>query len=103
MKKNEIFEFDSPNGNKVKAVVVDKICYSFDEDTDRIQEKFLCYSQNRLFIYIAVTQVSYNMSENDEFGLPFTTELTTEYEYCDTIVDYCIIPELDIILKEERG
>ena len=80
MKKNDVFTFTAPNGAEVQAVAIQRLHELYDiYDGRLIVEYWLCYAQNRLFIW---------------------NERTDGDSYCaETIVDYAILPDYDKLLK----
>jgi len=85
MKKNEIFTFTAPNGVEVTAVVIEKL----RETNGLFQHTLLCYAQNRIFTYI----------EKENMGWETNWEREFLYSYGKVLVDYCILPEYDAMLK----
>ena len=80
MKKNDVFTFTASNGAEVTGVVVAQIEAILDPETyyETIEDFVdLCYAQNRLFTY---------------------------YRYAkkikEILVEYCVIPEYDELLKD---
>ena len=94
MKKNDIFTFTAPNGVEVTAVVISTVDATLPCKTDRYWTErrmlYICYGQNRLF----------TMTTKIE-GKIFCKEVGNP-EYGEIIVDYCIIPEYDEMLKTEQ-
>lgn len=70
MKPRDIFTIKTPNGVEIKAVIVNVLSKEYND--------YIAYSQNRLFIV-----------RNTE---------GTELRFIKTVVNYCIIPELDDLL-----
>lgn len=85
MKKNEIFTFTAPNGVEVTAVVIASVGFAVHIRT--AERTYLCYSQNKLFTYIEKKDI-------------YTDEVVMEYG--EVIVDYCVIPKYDAMLKTEQ-
>ena len=83
MKKNEVFDFQAPNGAELSAVVVNDTALG---GNTRI---YLCYAQNRLFEV-------YEASDIDEE----TGEEIMWLYYNGIVVEYCILPEQDKILED---
>jgi hypothetical protein len=81
MEKGTIFQCTAPNGADITAVVLS--CYN----ESQFLETNICYGQNRLFECVVLT--IYEVDDN------FKEHLTTDYMMGDTIIDYCVIPELD--------
>ena len=94
MKKNDVFTFTAPNGAKVTGVVVNLLSSSIEEGKcDYFEYRtWLCYAQNRLFSY------------NEAYGSkwPNEPEETLWARFGNTLVDYCIIPELDDLLEKHE-
>lgn len=89
MERGDIFEFTN-NGVLVRAVCISNYRMDFYENNG--YTCYLCYAQNRLFHYI------HNYSE--DFNCDTETWETQEsWEVGNTLVDYCVIPEFDEILK----
>lgn len=82
MKKNDIFTFTAPNGVKVTAVVV-HVYKTRNQWSGVIQNNYLCYAQNRLFI-------GNYFDENGTFCYKFIQH--------DIVVDYAVLPEYDELL-----
>lgn len=85
MKKKDTFKLNS-NGVESIVVVIDVI-----SGTD-YTAKYLCYSNNKLFILIEDNYPYFN-EETDQY------EANTSYMVCDTLIENCIIPEYDTILE----
>lgn len=116
MKKNEIFTFTASNGVEVTAVVVDCLgTCNFEEvvDSKHWGEKYLCYAQNRLFYYTEWTQIDKIIdddfiSANDEeidwyYAIQHHSHEVKSVECTQkVIVEYCVIPEYDEMLKTEQ-
>lgn len=95
MQKNDIFTFTAPSGAEVTAVVVAELCSTHDDIDDSLFLEYLCYSQNRLFTYGERCQ-------RENACTPEEKILTIEKEYGKVLVDYCIIPEYDALLRVEQ-
>ena len=80
MKKNDVFTFTAPNGADVQAVAIRKLHELCDVYNGHlIVEYWLCYAQNRLFIW---------------------NERTDGDSYCaEIVVDYAILPDYDNMLE----
>jgi hypothetical protein len=85
MDKGTVFSAKAPNGVEITAVVL----RSYETLYSTIN---VCYSQNRLFEYEEIPNVDY--LEN-VIGYIIGTRTTTDTRFGDTIIDYCVIPELD--------
>lgn len=85
MKKNDVFAFTAPNGVEVTGVVTAII------SSTKYQTVALCYAQNRLFTFYE--HIAYDLETGDA---------ESDYSYGEVLVDYCIIPELDEVLKNEN-
>lgn len=81
MKKDEIFTFTTPNGVEVAAVVIETVFKGTVEQLD------ICYAQNRLF----------TLKEN-KTRIQHGWETTLEYD--KIIVNYCILPDYDDVLRK---
>ena len=90
MERGSIFEF-YVNGATVRAVCID-IADRQDYYDDSGYKSYLCYAQNRLFYYIEYFTVKYNEDSLEP-------ECTSTWELGNILVDYCVIPEFDEILK----
>ena len=94
MKAKDVFEIKTPNGEVIKAVVVSKVC-TFSEfnsvGDEYITRFYLAYSQNRLFICIEEYGDFEDYTENQGKVKP---------EFCRVVCDYCVIPDLDDLLKK---
>ena len=111
MKKNETFTFTAPNGAKVTAVVVDVLEPITDQipDETMVITKHLCYAQNRLFYYEVVDSTKKVIDEDLEisedmdyyYALKYHShEVRSSREHLrEIVVEYCILPEYDIILE----
>lgn len=82
MKKNDVFTFTAPNGVKVTGIALYAI--TLFDGTTFVGNKWVCYSQNRLF-----TMMDYKEG----------IKKYEEPEYGEIIADYCIIPECDSMLE----
>ena len=92
MKKNEIFTFKAPNGVEVTAVVInlyDNAYYVQDENKVKADKMILAYAQNRL-VLLKDDRVWLN---GKYFGNLVQARI---------LVEYCIIPELDELLKKHE-
>lgn len=85
MKKNDIFNFTTPNGVEITAVVVEELNSNYSEKYNNVTKEWLCYSQNRLFTYY----------EQFELG---NGKLIKSW-YGKVLVDYAILPEYDSLLE----
>ena len=109
MERNEVFSIKVPNGNTVKAVIVQKISEECvgripivdDNDNDTGTKTgynvlYLAYSQNRLF--------SCHQFVEDYIINGQTTRVLTNdtVEYVEELVSFCTIPELDTILINNK-
>jgi hypothetical protein len=83
---NEVFTFITRNNVKLDAVCIKRIGHQYIDESDIVDNIFLCYSQNRLFKLHEI----YNI-ESKEYRIR---------DFNQTLVDYCIIPEYDKKLKE---
>ena len=92
MKKNEIFTFTAPNGVEVAAVVIYELSTDYRELTDTIVKVWLCYAQNRLFTYFEEIRRKNACTPEEE-------ESVIKTWYGTVIVDYCILPDFDAMLK----
>jgi len=80
MKKNDVFTFTAPNGAEVQAVAIQKLHVLCDVyDGHLIVEYWLCYAQNRLFIW--------------------NERLDGDCCCAETLVDYAILPDYDALLE----
>ena len=82
---NEVFTFVTHNNVKLDAVCIKRISHTFLDESDLVDNIFLCYSQNRLFKlhllrYLDVKE--YVIKDGNEI-----------------LVEYCIIPEYDAKLN----
>lgn len=84
MKKNDVFTFTTPDGVELTAVVIDLI--STEVAIRTIIYRWICYAQNRIFIYIGL---------KDRWNNNAIT-----YKYNRIIAEYAVIPELDSILED---
>lgn len=91
MQKGDIFEFTADNGVSVRAICLDRVDRQDYYDGSGY-ESYLCYAQNRLFYYIQNFTVEYNEDSLEP-------ECTSTWELGNTLVDYCVIPEWDEVLK----
>lgn len=86
MKKNEVFIFTAPNKIDITAVCLANMgCVGN-------MTQYLCYAQNKLFTI-------------NEFYSKWTEETgeiceDTQLCYGEVVVDYCILPEYNVILTE---
>ena len=92
MKKNDVFTFTTPNGAEVTGVIVELLDSSVEEGSCDYYEyrTWLCYAQNRIFIY------------NEAYGskYPGEPEETLWTRFNRTLVEYCILPEQNKILED---
>lgn len=92
MERGEIFEFINDNGTTIKAVCLSQSTRTGDTIEDGDYNSYVCYAQNKLFYIIQTFHVEW-MSDSP---VPNVTE---EWEEGNTLVNYCLIPEFDEILK----
>lgn len=83
---NEVFTFVTHNNVKLDAVCIKRISHTFLDESDLVDNIFLCYSQNRLFKLHLLRYLSV-----EEYVIKDCNE---------TLVEHCIIPECDDKLKE---
>lgn len=95
MKKYDVFTFTAPDGAEVTAAVVAELCSTHDDIDDSLFIEYLCYSQNRLFTYGEKYQ-------RENACTPEEKVLTTEKMYGKVLVNYCIIPGYDALLRVEQ-
>lgn len=94
VKKGNILEIEMPNGITVKAVVVkEKINLRLSTCATYFVLQHLLYAQNRLF----TVEETYYPEEGTGDGV-ITTPAKSEYVMAEILVDYCDIPEYDIML-----
>lgn len=86
MKRNDIFTFTAPNGVEVTAVALDCISSS---NILGSTNTWICYAQNRIFTCI---------EEQHDFTSFSKCDVTTNYKYGGTIVNYAILPDYDELL-----
>ena len=84
MKKNDVFNYTTSNGDVVKAVVVAII--GGHEDTWSTYTHYLCYAQRKLFKYVE----RYTMEE---------TGIEASFAGTSDLVDYAVLPEYDAMLE----
>ena len=92
MKKNDIITFKAPNGVEVTAVIInryDSAYYVQEENKVKADKMVLAYAQNRL-VLLKDDRVWLN---GKYFGNLVQARI---------LVDYCIIPEYDKMLKNEN-
>ena len=92
MKKNEIFTFTAPNGVEVTGVVInwyDNAYYVQEENKVKADKMILAYAQNRL-VLLKDDRVWLNGKYFGNLG------------QARILVEYCVIPELDELLKNEN-
>lgn len=111
MKKYDVFTFTAPSGVNVTAVVVDVLEPITEQipDETMVITKHLCYAQNRLFYYDVVDSIKKVMDEDLEisedmdyyYALKYHShEVRSSKEHLkEVVVEYCILPEYDTILK----
>lgn len=101
MKKNDIFQIKTPNGVEIEAVIASILSKEYDDyfEGDKAHFVYIAYSQNRLFLVQSIEYTYYTQNENGE--IVDTKVEETELQFVKTIVDYCIIPELDKLLENE--
>ena len=90
MEKVNVITFEAPNGVKVQAAVLYEYPQTiYGKHTDEIysQRKVLAYAQNRI---VLLDDQTISIADH-EFG-----KITQD----KIIVEYCVIPELDLILKQ---
>ena len=89
MEKNDVFEFTAPNGIEACGVTIAKVSWrpspEWDYESSYGITTWLCYSQRRLFTII---EDFYCLSDGER----------RDYHFGETLVDYCVIPELDTLL-----
>lgn len=89
MEKNDVFKFTAPNGVEAYGVAIAKVSWrpspEWDYESPYGITTWLCYSQRRLFTFI------------EDFCCLSDGE-RRNYYFGETLVDYCIIPELDSLL-----
>lgn len=93
MKRGDIFEFTTGD-EIIRAVCIDRADRQ-DYYDDSGYESYLCYAKNKLFYYIENFTVKYNEDSLEP-------ECTSTWELGNTLVEYCIIPEFDEILKSYK-
>lgn len=81
---NEVFTFVTHNNVKLDAVCIKRINHTFLDESDLVDNIFLCYSQNRLFKLHLLRNL-----DVEEYVIKDGNE---------TLVEYCIIPEYDELL-----
>ena len=93
MKKNDVFTFTAPNGVEVTAVAIEQCGMSYERTFGlRIVATWLCYGQNRLFTYFEEIRRKNACTPEEE-------ESVIKTWYGTVIVDYCILPDFDAMLK----
>lgn len=85
MKKHDVFTFTAPNGVKVTSVIVEELDSDYSEDRNSVTKEWLCYSQNRLFIYY------------EQFGLG--NGKLIESWFGKVLADYAVLPDYDKMLE----
>ena len=82
---NEVFTFVTHNNVKLDAVCIKRISHTFLDESDLVDNIFLCYSQNRLFKLHLLRYL-----DVEEYVIKDGNEI---------LVGYCIIPEYDTKLN----
>lgn len=82
---NEVFTFVTHNNVKLDAVCIKRIIHTFLDESDLVDNIFLCYSQNRLFKLHLLRYL-----DVEEYVIKDCNEI---------LVEYCIIPEYDTKLN----
>lgn len=82
---NEVFTFVTHNNVKLDAVCIKRLSHTFLDESDLVDNIFLCYSQNRLFKLHLLRYLSV-----EEYVIKDCNEI---------LVEYCIIPEYDTKLN----
>ena len=86
---NEVFTFVTHNNVKLDAVCIKRISHTFLDESDLVDNIFLCYSQNRLFKLHLLRYL-----DVEEYVIKDGNE---------TLVEYCIIPEYDTKLSDHAS
>ena len=88
MEKNDIFEYEAPDGVKVLAVVLDAI--TIDDREFYGYRKYTCYGQNRIFTY-------WTRLFPDSQCIELIEEPEND-EDNEVLVEYAVLPAHDEIL-----
>ena len=101
MKKKDVFTFTAPNGVEVTGVVLEQLQSQIDDCSNVVRCEYLCYAQNRLFIYYETWDREPVAIGQDEYG----DDILEEQEVLigsntKVIVDYAILPEYDDALED---
>lgn len=114
MKKNDIFTFTTDDGVEVTAIVIDCLgMCNFEEvfDAKQWDNKYLCYAQNKLFYHIEWTRIDKvvdddfvpSCEEEDDwyYAIEYHShDVKTTGSSQEMLVDYCVLPNYDTMLKE---
>lgn len=96
--KGKVFEIKAPNGAIIKAVVLhEQDMMVSDYDDHDCHTQYTCYSQNRIFLLHEYITSDWEVDPGA--GKKVLLPDQYDYEFGDTIVDYAVIEEYDILLN----